>query len=96
MDGKHEFKMTHYNQLQIDCESKGWEVHPLCVEVGCRGHAAEPLQYMSRVLGFTRQEAEEHKYEVEQKALYCSYGIVLARYESVWHPKGLLDVSRWT
>lgn len=96
MDGKHEFKMTHYNQLQIDCESKGWEVHPLCVEVGCRGHAAEPLQYMSRVLGFTRQEAVDLKYEVEQTALYCSYAIVLARYESVWHPKGLLDVSRWT
>ena len=55
MGGKHEFKMHHYNQLQIDCEAKGWEVHPLCVEVGCRGHVAEPFRYMCRVLGFTRK-----------------------------------------
>ena len=96
MGGKHEFKMHHYNQLQIDCEAKGWEVHPLCVEVGCRGHVAEPFRYMCRVLGFTRKEMEDLKYEVEQTALYCSYAIILAWYEHVWQPKQLLDVSKWS
>ena len=55
----------------------------------------EPFRYMCRVLGFTRKEMEDLKYEVEQTALYCSYAIVLARYEHVWQPKQLLDVSKW-
>ena len=50
---------------------------------------------MCRVLGFTRKEMEDLKYEVEQTSLYCSYAIVLARYEHVWQPKQLLDVSKW-
>ena len=37
MGGKHEFKMHHYNQLQIDCEAKGWEVHPCVSRWGVEG-----------------------------------------------------------
>ena len=34
-------KNAKYSQLKINCEAKGWKVHPLCVEVGCRGYVAE-------------------------------------------------------
>jgi len=95
MPGRHEFKMHHYNQLRIDCESKGWKVVPLCVEVGCRGRASEPFHTMCRVLGFTRGEERDLKYEVELTATHCSYAILLARYQRIWQPRALLDVSKW-
>ena len=95
MRGKHEFKMQHYNQLRIDCESKGWEVHPLCVEVGCRGRTSDPFQHMCKVLGFTRNETRDLKYEAEKTAASCSYAILLSRYQKTWQPKPLLDVSKW-
>ena len=92
----HEYKMGHYNQLKIDCESKGWVVHLLCVEVGCRGRAAFTFGNMCRALGFTKAEQREATYEAEYTVLCCSYAIVLARYQKVWQGKPLLDVSRWT
>merc|ERR1712097_115612 len=39
-------KNAKYSQLKINCEAKGWKVHPLCVEVGCRGYVAESFHRM--------------------------------------------------
>ena len=34
MSIRHMKKKTKYEQLRIDCKSKGWRVHPFEVEVG--------------------------------------------------------------
>ena len=92
---RHEEKNARYNQLKLDCESKGWKVVPLSVEVGCLGHASQSFQYMCNKLGFTKQEASDLKYAVEKTAFYCSHSIVAARYQKFWEPKPPLDVSKW-
>ena len=92
---RHAEKKTRYNQLKIDCESGGWEVHSLCVEVGCRGHVSHSFHNMCKVLGFTKKEIKDLKYTVEKTAQHCSHAIVAARYQREWEPKPLLDVSKW-
>lgn len=92
---RHAEKKARYNQLKIDCEALGWKVHPLCVEVGCRGHVAQSYNWMCSVLGFTKEEQRQLKWELERTAEHCSHAIVVARYQRVWEPKPLLDVSRW-
>ena len=56
---RHHEKLGRYNQLKIDCESHGWRVHPLCVEVGCRGHCGQSYEWMCKVLGFTKEERRD-------------------------------------
>ena len=90
----HFYKKRKYNQLAIDCEAKGWKVHPICVEVGCRGHPPGWLE-MVHTLGFTRAESKQLKYRLEAAALHCSYVIFACRYQYNWIPKPLLDVSAW-
>ena len=92
---RHSEKHTRYNQLKIDCEQNGWRVHPLCIEVGCRGHVSQSYEWMCKVLGFTKGEARDLKFELEKTALHCSHAIVAARYISDWPPRPLLDVSQW-
>ena len=87
---RHHEKLSRYNQLKTDCESNGWRVHPLCVEVGCRGHCGQSYEWMCKVLGFTKEEKRELKLE-----LHCSHAIVAARYTAEWPPRPLLDVSDW-
>ena len=53
---RHHEKLSRYNQLKIDCEGNGWRVHPLCVEVGCRGRCGQSYEWMCKVLGFTKEE----------------------------------------
>ena len=48
------------------------------------------------MLGLTKEERKELKYEVEKTALHCSHAIVAARYQKEWIPKPLLDVSKWS
>ena len=50
---------------------------------------------MCKVLGFTRSEGKDLKWNVERTALYCSYAIFVHRYQLEWGKKPLLDVSRW-
>ena len=92
---RHFEKKGRYNQLAIDCESKGWRVLPICVEVGCRGHVGPSFHYMCKVLGFTKQELRDLKYVVETTAQHCSHSIVAARYQQAWEEKPLLDISKW-
>ena len=92
----HDTKLANYNQLKIDCEQKGWKVASLAVEVGCRGHVSETsFPYMCKVLGFTRNEGKDLKWNVERTALHCSYAIFVHRFQLEWGKKPLLDVSRW-
>ena len=93
---RHSQKLACYTQLKIDCEANGWKVHALCVEVGCRGHVSQSFDWMCKVLGLTKEERKELKYEVEKTALHCSHAIVAARYQKEWIPKPLLDVSKWS
>ena len=67
----------------------------LCVEVGCRGHVSQSFEWMCKVLGLTKVERNELKYEVEKIALHCSHAIVAAGYQNKWTLKSLLDVSEW-
>ena len=82
MEGQHDVvdseKHTHYTQPKIDCEANGWKVHSLCVEVGCRGHVSQLFDWMCKVLGLTKEERKELKYEVEKTALHCSHAIMAA------------------
>jgi len=48
-----------------------------------------------KVLGFTKGEARDLKFELEKTALHCSHAIVAARYTAEWPPRPLLDVSDW-
>ena len=93
---QHSEKHMRYTQLKIDCEANGWKVHAVCVEVGCRGHVSQSFDWMCKVLGLTKEERKELKYEVEKTALHCSHAIVAARHQKVWIPKSLLDVSKWS
>jgi len=88
-------KKKKYNQLKIDCEAKGWQVHPLEVEVGCRGYVSESFRRMCKVLGFLRSEREALKRAVEQTARHCSHLIFIHRYKKVWEERQPLDVSKW-
>ena len=92
---RHHEKLSRYNQLKIDCEGNGWRVHPLCVEVGCRGNCGQSYEWMCKVLGFTKEERRELKFELEKTAQHCSHAIVAARYTAEWPPRPLLDVSDW-
>ena len=92
---QHELKKSRYNQLRIDCEAEGWEVFPLCVEVGCRGNVAESFSWMCKVLGFTAAERRDLKYVLERTAQHCSHAIFAHRFRRKWEPKPLLDVSKW-
>jgi hypothetical protein len=96
MQVKHFFKLDHYTDLKIACEANGWRVYPLCVEIGCRGHVSQSFYHMCKVLGFSRRERKNLKYDVERTALHCSHAILCARYNKVWEPKPLLDVSTWS
>ena len=49
-----------------------------CVEVVCRGHVSQSFEWMCKVLGQTKEERKEVKYEVEKTALHCSHAIVAA------------------
>ena len=95
MTVRHHEKKARYNQLKIDCELNGWTVHPLCVEVGCRGSCGQSYEWMSKVLGFTKEERRDVKYELEKTAHHCSHAIVAARFIAEWPPRPLLDVSTW-
>ena len=95
MSIRHFEKQGKYNQLKIDCEAKGWRVHPFEVEVGCRGYTAESFQYALRRLGFSRAEIRELKFNVEKTAQHCSHAIFVHRYQKDWGEKPLLDVTRW-
>jgi hypothetical protein len=89
-------KKAKYNQLKIDCEAKGWEVHPLCVEVGCRGYVAESFSRMCKVLGFGKQEEKSLKLAVEKTARHCSHTIFHSRFLKHWEPRPPVDVSTWS
>ena len=89
-------KKAKYNQLKIDCEAKGWEVHPLCVEVGCRGYVAESFPRMCKVLGFGKQEEKSLKLAVEKTARHCSHTIFCSRFLKHWEPRPPVDVSTWS
>ena len=91
----HTTKRSKYNQLKIDCEDRGWKVHPLYVEVGCRGHVSQSFHYMCKVLGFMKGEVADLKYTVERTALLCSHAIFVFRHRREWEPRALLDVSEW-
>ena len=93
---RHSEKHTRYTQLKIDCETNGWNMHALCVEVGCRGHVSQSFDWMCKVQGLTKKDRKELKYEVKKTALHCSHAIVAARYQKEWVPKSLLDVSKWS
>ena len=93
---RHSEKHTRYTQLKIVCEANGWKVHALCVEVGCRGHMSQSFEWMCEVLGLTKEERKEPKYEVEKTTLHCSHAIVPARYLKEWIPKPLLDMFKWS
>ena len=92
----HSEKHTRYTQLNIDCEANGWQVHAVCVEEGCRGHVRQSFDWMCKVLGLSKEERKELKYELEKTALHCSHAIVAARYQKEWIPKLLLGVSKWS
>ena len=64
--------------------------------VGCRGHVNQSLEWMCKVLGLTKEERKELKYEVGKTAPHCSHTIVAVRYQKEWIPKPLLDVSKWS
>ena len=51
---------------------------------------------MCKVLGLTKEERKELKYEVEKTAVHCSHAIVAAGYQKEWIPQLLLDVSKWS
>ena len=95
MTVRHSEKHSRYNQLKIDCVDQGWQVHPLCVEVGCRGHVSQSYEWMCKKLGFSQAEKKELKFELEKTALHCSHAIVAARYSAEWPLRPLLDVSKW-
>ena len=94
METWHFKKKSNYNQIKIDAEARGWTVHPLYVEVGCRGYVSKTFDYMSRALGFTKAEARQLKQTVEYTALLCSYTIFVHRYKREWEERPPLDVSR--
>ena len=85
---------TRYTQLKIECKANGWKVHPLCVEVGCRGHVSQSFEWMCKVLGLTKEERKELKHEVEKTA-HCSHATVVGRCQRERVPKPLLGVSKW-
>ena len=72
----HFVEISKYSQLKINCEAKGWKVHPLCVEVGCRGYVAESFHRMCKVLGFTKKEQQALKLDVEKTAKHCSLSLI--------------------
>ena len=92
---RHSEKHTRYTQLKIDWEANGWKVHPLCVEIECRGHMSQSFEWMCKVPGLTKDERNKLKYEVEKAARHCGHAIVTAQYQKEWIPKALLDVSKW-
>ena len=69
METWHFQKKSNYNELAIDCRAQGWEVHPLCVEVGCRGDVSPSFHYMCKVLGFTSEENKTLKKNAEEAVL---------------------------
>jgi len=95
MSLRHFEKKSRYSQLEIDCKAQGWRVHPLCVEVGCRGYVSTTFHHMCHTLGFTKSEERELKYNAEKTAQYCSHAIFVHRYQRSWEEKPPLDVSDW-
>ena len=59
------------------------------------GGIVDSLMNGCKVLGFTKEEKRELKFELEKTALHCSHAIVAARYTAEWPPRPLLDVSDW-
>ena len=49
---------------------------------------------MCKVLGFTKEEKRELKFELEKTALHCSHAIVAARYTAECGHHGLSWMSR--
>ena len=92
---RHMEKKEKYNQLKIDCEAKGWRVHPFEVEVGCRGYVAESFHYTFKKVGFSKQEIKELKFTAEKTARACSHAIFAHRYVREWVEQPVLDVTKW-
>ena len=92
---QHFTKLSRYTELRLDCESNGWKVHPICVEVGCRGFVnPHGWHDMIKDLGFTTSEANKLKEVVEETSEHCSHTI-FALFRNPWVPKPLLNVTEW-
>ena len=96
MEKSHWRKKEKYAKLAADIRAKGWQVHPLEVEVGCRGIVNQiGFQSMCKVLGFKKAEQSELQFLCELTALQCSHAIWCCRFSKEWAKKPLLDVSKW-
>ena len=52
-----------------------------CEVVGSSTLTLKTFEWMCKVLGLTKEERNELKYEVEKTGLHCSHAIVAARYQ---------------
>ena len=96
MELRHYEKLERYNKLAIDCKDRGWQVYPLCVEVGCRGYVwPAGWTRVCETFGLSNNERKRLKWRVEQTAQHCSHTIYAHRYQREWHGRSPLDVSEW-
>ena len=80
-------KHEKYNKLATTVRNKGWKVHPLCVEVGCRGFTGHNWQHMARTLNMKKGMNKRLKMRVAQVAQRCSYYLYLNHKNREWsHP----------
>ena len=96
MELRHFEKKERYAKLAMDIRAKGWTVHPLEVEVGCRGYiASQGFVSMCKLFEFTKAEQDKLKNRCKETAQHCSHAIFTQRFQRVWEPKPLLDVGKW-
>ena len=83
-------KHENYSKLAEIVRSKGWTLHPLCVEVGARGKVNSTWLQMAKTFSMSRSMSKRLQLRVAQVAQRCSYYLYLNLKNKEWSNPPLL------
>ena len=84
-------KRKRYSDLADAIRLKGWKVHVLPIEVGCRGFVAHSFRHFLTLMAFPRTQLSTLAKRTSQITLQASYLIFKARHGQVWHQFDLVS-----
>ena len=84
-------KRQRYSDLADAIRLKGWKVHVLPIEVGCRGFVAHSFRHFLTLMAFPRIQLSTIAKRTSQVTLQASYLIFKARHGQAWHQFDLVS-----
>lgn len=85
-DEAHERKALKYQDLVMECKSKGWQTWLFPVEVGCRGFPAQSVWSLLTAFGVTSSERKKAVRRIGEAAEKASCWLWYKRDQEGWKP----------